>query len=178
MNTLENYIDACVQKMARNEDFSTELQHGLTEFPYAATLYFIRASELAEQQQYTHALHDFATALVLEPEFHLARLQYILCCFKTEQTGMIPVLIQPLLLAGGTFAMIGQLFVNLFSEPVESFEQQLERLREQSDMLPSVWSNLQALRQNLVFVGNETESRELASGEISSILLEIYQQKH
>jgi len=108
-------------------------------------------------------------------------LQYILCCFKTEQFALVPVLLQPLLLAGGTDAMIGELLVNLFSQPVAAFDEKLAALQTQPDMLPAVWENLRSLRQYLPAEAAETTSdasSTATSGEISSILLEIYQQKH
>lgn len=181
MNTLEEYIQLCAAKMGRNEDVTADLAQALNQFPYAAALYFMRGSEAAEAQNFTDAMHDFATALVLEPEFRLARLQYILCCFKTEQFALVPVLLQPLLLAGGTDAMIGELLVNLFSQPVAAFDEKLAALQTQPDMLPAVWENLRSLRQYLPAEAAETTSdasSTATSGEISSILLEIYQQKH
>lgn len=183
MNTLEEYIQLCAAKMGRNEDVTADLAQALSQFPYAAALYFMRGSEAAELQNFTDAMHDFATALVLEPEFHLARLQYILYCFKTEQFALVPVLLQPLLLAGGTYTMIGDLLATLFSEPVTAFDQKLAELQTQPDMLPAVWENLLSLRQYLPSDDAETAAQTEASptatsGEISSILLEIYQQKH
>ncbi len=178
MNSLESYIDACVQKMANNEDFTSEMAEGLRQYPYAAALYFIRGSEAAESSHFNAALDDFATSLVLEPEFHLARLQYIICCFKAERVGMVPVLIQPLVIAGGSFAMIANLFIHLFTGSLENFDRQIDILAEQKDVLPSVLKNLQNLREYLVDP-LQTENAELStSSEVSSILLEIYQQKH
>lgn len=176
--TLETCIDLCVSKMANNEDCAEELAKGLAQFPFAAALYFIRGSEAAEKQLYNAALDDFATALVLEPEFHLARLQYIICCMKAERIGMVPVLIQPLFLAGGSFAMIAELFVRLFSDSIERFDEQLALLSQQPDVLPAVLQNLQKLRTYLVPPAPLDDAPAVTSSEVSSILLEIYQQKH
>ncbi|HCU65776.1 MAG TPA: hypothetical protein DF774_08455 [Rheinheimera sp.] len=147
-----------------------DLSGFIAKQPMVAQLYFLRGSEYAEDGQTELAMADFATAVLLEPEFKLARLQYCFCCMTPEWVSMVPVLLQPLLFAEDLYATYAQALLALMQQQTEHYDQLFSQLK-QSDFPAAMLQNLQQLAEQL-------SDRTSQNNEISPVLLEIYSQKH
>lgn len=151
--------------------------------PEHAIFYFLRGTDAAANGELTAARLDFATALTLEPEHTLARLQYIFCCMTPQLLPMVPVLIQPLLQAPARLEQLyGQALLYWLQDQQDALQLVIAELQQNPSAVPAVIDNLLRLQSNLQ--QNEADTTEQSSentaggAEISAALLEIYQQKH
>jgi thioredoxin-like negative regulator of GroEL len=176
---IEQVIADCAQAMRSGVDASSVINTAIAQYPGHASLFFLRASELAEAGNFTSALDDFATALVLEPEFHLARLQYIFCSISLKQIAALPVLLQPLL-------QLDDCAVKYYAKSLMAV---LENNPDQRDVMLDTAAqyadNIAPLTETVRRLGLDIPETQLLSsaeaeqnGVISSILLEIYKRSH
>lgn len=176
---IEQVITDCIQSMQREENAIKVIDAAIVQYPGYASLFFLRASEHAENGEFQLALNDFATALVLEPEFHLARLQYIFCSISLQQTMALPVLLQPLL-------QLDDCAVKCYANAVVAVLQGNDEIREQSlnhaeqfaDAVSPIAENIRQLIINQPKASAPLSNDSEQNGVISSILLEVYQRRH
>lgn len=176
---IEQVIADCVQSMQREENAIEVIDAAIAHYPGYAALFFLRASEQAENGEFQLALNDFATALVLEPEFHLARLQYIFCSISLQQTLALPVLLQPLLqLDDCAIKFYANAVVAILQGSAEQRDSMLSVAEQFEDAVAPVAENIRQLMVNPPEVSVITQDNQEQNGVISSILLEVYQRRH
>ena len=172
-------IAECVQSMQSQDNALKVIDAAIVQYPGYASLFFLRASEQAENGEFQLALSDFATALVLEPEFHLARLQYIFCSISLQQTMALPVLLQPLLqLDDCAVKCYADALVAILQGNAELKDQMLQQAGQFADAVAPIAENIRQLMINLPDAVLEPTISPEQDGVISSILLDVYQQRH
>jgi len=148
--------------------------------PEHAIFYFLRGTDHAARGDMLAARQDFATALVLEPEHTLARLQYIFCCMTPQLLPMVAVLLQPLLQATARLEQLyGQALLYWLQDQPAEFQQVIAELQQTPAAVPAVIDNLLRLQSSLTQNDTKGLAEQTNDGaEVSAVLLEIYQQKH
>jgi hypothetical protein len=172
-------IDALVTGLQNGTVDLTQLTALIAQQPQQAQLYFLRASERAEQGDLLAARADFATAVLLEPDFALARLQYCFCCLTPQALPMVPVLLQPLLQRQDSIGLFSQALLALVFQPAgfqDTYAGLSTQLTERAELPPALLQNLQQLADRLS--GPAPVQTGQIHDSISPVLLEIYQKTH
>ena len=75
----------------------SKLARAMEQFPYVAELHFLYGSELAETGKVAEAVMSLGQALILKPDFHIARFQLAFLHLVNGNFEAVKVLLQPLL---------------------------------------------------------------------------------
>jgi hypothetical protein len=156
-----------------------QLTELIAQQPQHSQLYFLRGSEWAEQGDLVAARADFATAVLLEPDFALARLQYCFCCLTPQALQMVPVLLQPLLQRQDSIALFSHAMLLLILQHEGFYDAYIDlaaQLEQKADLPPALILNLKQLAAQLSAVAPVQMGQ--VPDNISPVLLEIYQKTH
>jgi len=188
MNKLDSSLKAIIEAMNNGqEDTIALIEQATLEFPDNAALQFLLASELAQKQDTAQALKAFEKTVMLDPNMHIARYQYVFFAmvsqasidYETHLNILLSLDESSYLLhfsAGIQFLLLDQeeQAIQAFSKGLELNNENIA-LNDDVRNIISLLSGEQTDEQPVVEDENtETEKQAETDVEKTSILLDIY----
>ncbi|MCF2860236.1 hypothetical protein L1286_22400 [Pseudoalteromonas sp. SMS1] len=188
MNKLDSSLKAIIEAMNNGqEDTIALIEQATLEFPDNAALQFLLASELAQKQDTAQALKAFEKTVMLDPNMHIARYQYVFFAMVSQASIDYETHLNILLSLDESSYLLhfsaGIQFLLLDQEEkaIQAFRKGLElnneniALNDDVRNIISLLSGEQTDEQPVVEDENtETEKQAETDVEKTSILLDIY----